>query len=211
MDTALKIRNEKLAEKVVANLKKRMFDAYSVKTGKEALELALSLIPQGDCVSWGGSMSIRSIGLTQALHEGNYKVLDRDLVPQQQRAEVMRQALLADTYVTSSNAISEDGQLVNIDGMGNRVAAMIYGPKNVIVVAGINKIVKSVEDAQVRARTIAAPINAQRFGGKTGCMVTGACENCLSEDCICNYIVTTRMCRPKGKIKVIIVQEELGF
>lgn len=163
-------------------------------------------------MSWGGSATIREIGLTDALHAGNYTVLDRDLVPAEQRMDVMRRALLADTFVTSTNAISEDGQLVNIDGNGNRVAAMTFGPKSVVVVAGINKVAHTVEDAMVRARTVAAPINVQRFPGtKTGCAETGGCVNCATEDCICCYLVTTRVCRPAGKIKVILVGEELGY
>ncbi len=210
--TPMELRNEKLAEKVVRNLRKRRFDAYFARTREEAVQLALSLIPEGDLVSWGGSATIRDMGLTRALHEGNYRVLDRDQAPAEQRMEVMRQALLADTYVTSTNAISEDGQLVNIDGNGNRVAAMTFGPKRVIVVAGVNKVAHTVEDAMVRARTVAAPINAQRFPeSQTGCSVTGGCENCTTEDCICCYLVTTRLCRPAGRIKVILVGEELGY
>lgn len=209
--TPIQIRNEKLAEKVIKNLKKHFFDAYYVETREEAVALALQLIPEGNSVSWGGSETIRGIGLTKALHEGNYKVLDRDLYQGAERMEVMRQALLCDTYVTSTNAISEDGCLVNIDGNGNRVAAMCFGPKSVVVVAGMNKIAPTVADAHVRARHTAAPINACRFGGQTGCFVTGACENCCTQDTICCYTVETRISRPAGKIKVILVGEELGF
>lgn len=210
--TPLQMRNDKLAEKVVKNLKKRFFDAYYVPTREEAVQLALSLIPEGDSVSWGGSETIRGIGLAKALHAGNYCVLDRDLYEGAERMDAMRRALLCDSYVTSTNAISEDGCLVNIDGNGNRVAAMCFGPKNVVVIAGMNKVVPTVEDAHVRARNIAAPINAQRFPGcKTGCMVTGACEDCCTTDTICCYTVETRVSRPAGKIKVILVGEELGF
>lgn len=208
----LQHRNDKLAEKVIRNLKKRFFDAYYVQTREEAVRLALSLIPEGNSVSWGGSATIREIGLTLALSEGNYTAIDRDKFEGAQRMEVMRRALLCDTYVTSTNAISEDGCLVNIDGNGNRVAAMCFGPKSVIVVAGLNKIAPTAEAARMRARHIAAPINAQRFqGGRTGCMITGACENCCTEDTICCYTVETRVCRPAGRIKVILVNEELGF
>ena len=208
----IQIRNDKLAEKVIKNLKKHFFDAYYVQTCEEAVALALSLIPEGNSVSWGGSQTIRDIGLTKALHEGNYNVLDRDLYEGAERMEVMRRALLCDTYVTSTNAISEDGCLVNIDGNGNRVAAMCFGPKSVVVIAGMNKIAPTVADAHVRARHTAAPMNAQRFqGSKTGCMVTGACENCCTNDTICCYMVETRLSRPAGKIKVILVGEELGY
>ena len=212
MNPAMAVRNEKLTAKVAANLKKRRFEAYVVKTGDEARELALKLIPKGDTVSWGGSMTIREIGLTDALKaSGDYNILDRDAVPDEERVEVMRQALLADTYVMSVNGLSEDGQLVNLDGGGNRVGAMIYGPKSVIVIAGVNKIVRTLDDAVTRARTVAAPINAQRFGGVTGCHVNGTCENCLAADCICSVLATVRLCKPTGRIKVILVQEELGF
>lgn len=210
--TPLQMRNDKLAEKVVKNLKKRFFDAYYVQTREEAVQLALSLIPEGNTVSWGGSETIRGMGLTKALHEGNYNVIDRDLFDGAERMEAMRRALLCDTYVTSTNAISEDGCLVNVDGNGNRVAAMCFGPKSVVVVAGMNKIAPTVEAAHVRARHIAAPLNGQRFpNGKTGCNVTGACENCCTADTICCYTVETRVCRPAGKIKVILVGEDLGF
>ena len=211
MMTPIQMRNDKLGAKVVSNLKKRFFDAYYVRTRDEALELALRLIPEGDSVSWGGSMSAVEIGLTEALHAGNYRVIDRDPLTGEARDEAMRQALLCDSYVCSTNAVSEDGCLVNIDRVGNRVAAMCFGPRNVVLIVGINKVAPTVEDAVVRARNYAAPVNAQRFPGRTGCNVTGACENCLTEDCVCSYIVTTRICRPAGKIKVILVGEELGF
>ena len=207
----VQIRNQKLGEKVVRNLKKHFFDAYYVDTAAEARALALSLIPQGGSVSWGGSVTAEQIGLTQALREGDYNALDRDMFSGEERMEAMRKALLCDNYVMGANAISEDGQLVNIDRVGNRVAAMCYGPKNVIVVAGINKVAPTVEDAVKRARHTAAPINMQRFEGTTGCSASGACSNCFTPDCLCSYIVTTRISRPAGKIKVILVGEELGF
>lgn len=207
----IQIRNDKLGEKVVRNLKKRFFDAYYVRTKEEALALALSLIPEGDSVSWGGCMSAVEIGLTKALHAGNYRVIDRDPLEGEARMEAMRQALLCDSYIGGANAISEDGQIVNVDRVGNRVAAMCYGPKNVLVIAGMNKITPTVEDAVVRARKYAAPVNAQRFPGNTGCNVTGGCENCVTPDCVCSYTVTTRISRPAGKIKVILVGEKLGL
>jgi L-lactate utilization protein LutB len=140
-------------------------------------------------------------------------VIDRDKVASpQERTELMRKALLCDTFLASSNAVSEDGQLVNIDGFGNRVAAMCYGPKQVIVLAGMNKVAKTLVDAQVRARTIAAPCNIQRLAeAKTPCSETGACADCRSPESICSYIVTTRLCRPAGRIKVILIGKDLGF
>lgn len=210
--TPRELMNEKRGSNVVKNLEARNFEAYYCATGEEALKKALELIPEGASVSWGGSMTIRDLGLTKALHEGNYRVIDRDVYDS---AENKRKACLeafgADFYLTSANGISEDGQLVNVDGNGNRIAALIYGPEHVLVIAGMNKVVKTAEDALVRARTIAAPMNQQRFQGKTPCTVTGMCGDCKSPDCICNQILTTRNCKPAGRIKVILVGEDLGY
>ena len=211
--SALRMRNDKLGQQVVKALQSRHFEAFYCPDRASALETALSLIPKEDTVSWGGSMSIQEIGLTQKLHEGPYQVLDRDLAEtREQSLQIMRQAFDCGTYLASANAISEDGQLVNIDGNGNRVAAMMFGPRNVIVVAGINKVVKTLDDAMSRAQTVAAPINCQRFPElHTPCSQTGACAHCKSPDCICAYVTVTRVCRPAGKIKVILVGEALGF
>lgn len=212
MNPAMKLRNEKAGLKLVGALKKRHFDAYYCATKEDALKQALSLIPGNHTVSLGGCTSAEEIGLIDAVKK-NYQVIDRDTASSpEERSRLMRQALLADTFITGTNAVSEDGQLVNIDGNGNRVAAMIYGPTNVIVICGINKMVKTVEDAYNRAQTVAAPINAQRFGDLgTPCSKNGTCGDCIGEKCICCYAVTTRVCRPAGKIKVIVVGEEAGF
>ena len=205
------IRNKKLGESVVKALNSRFFDAHYCDTADDAKELALSMIPSEATVSWGGSATLSQIGLIDALRNGNFKLIDRDIAPPERKKELMRQALLSDVFLTSSNAITEDGQLFNIDGNGNRVAAMTFGPDSVIVVAGINKVVKDVECAVARARNHAAPINTQRFDLDTPCKITGECANCKSKDSICAYMVTTRICRPAKKIKVIIVGENLGF
>lgn len=203
---------EKRGRKLVKNLLDRGFDACYCENKAAALEKALSLIPQGSLVSWGGAMSAQEIGLMDAVKAGNYEVLDRDTAKDpQQKQKMMRQALLCDVYLTGANALSLDGQMVSVDGNGNRVAAMCYGPGTVLVIAGMNKVCDSLEDAVTRARTVAAPINAQRFSGKTPCTVTGACGNCNSLDCICNQILITRRCRPAGRIKFILVGENLGF
>lgn len=212
MTEAEGLRNEKLGAKIVDALKKRHFEAYYCATGEEAKEKALSLIPEGHVVSWGGSETLSQIGLLQEMRSGRYSVIDRDTArTPEERVDLMRKALLADTFLGSSNAISEDGQLVNIDGNGNRVAAMIYGPTNVILVIGLNKAVATVEDAVRRARHLAAPTNAQRFLPDTPCAYTGTCADCTAQDCICAYISVTRISRPAGKIKVILVGEVLGF
>ncbi len=205
------MRYDKLGPKVVENLKKRFFDAYYCQTGEEAKELVLSLIPKEDVVGWGGSVTVASLGILDAVKKTN-PVIDRDTASTDaERLEMMRKALLSDTFLMSSNAISEDGQLFNIDGNGNRVAALVFGPKSVIVVAGMNKVVKTVEDAESRARNIAAPTNAQRFPITTPCMANGSCADCLSPTSICASMLRTRISKPAGKIKVVLVGENLGF
>jgi L-lactate utilization protein LutB len=213
MSTPYEIRNQKLGAKVVKALRNRRFEAWYVDSPGEAVDKALSLIPKTDTVSWGGSTTVAELGIRQRLVKEGYQVLDRDTAQSpEERMDIMRRALLCDTFLTGSNAISEDGQLVNVDGNGNRVAAMIFGPKQVIVVAGINKIAKTLEDARTRARNIAAPLNAQRLPQyKTPCNETGSCANCMSPDSICTFIVHTRLCKPAGRIKIILVGKDLGF
>ena len=207
-------RNDLLAARVVKALESRHFEAYYRKTGAEAVAQVLAIIPEKESVTWGGSVTLETIGLTKRLHEcGRYEVLDRDqAATPAERHEAMQRAFFCDNFLTSVNAISEDGQLVNVDGNGNRVAAIAFGPKRVIVVAGMNKVVKTHGDAIARARNFASPTNAQRVPNiVTPCKSTGACEDCKSPDCICTYIVTTRISRPADRIKVILVGETLGF
>lgn len=200
---------DKRGRTLVKNLQNRQFDAYYCETREEALEKALELIPKGASVGWGGATTAQQIGLLDALHSDDYRFIDRDLAPD--RVQAMRECLLADVFVTGANALSLDGEMVNIDGMGNRVAAICYGPKSVIVIAGMNKVAHDLDAAITRARTVAAPMNKQRFPAETPCLVTGSCADCKSPGCICNQIVITRNCRPAGRIKVILVGEELGF
>lgn len=196
---------------LVKNLKNRHFDAYYCSTKEEALEKALSLIPVGDNVGWGGCMSCQQIGLLDAVRAGEYRVIDRDACKtMEERETAMRQCLLADTFLTGANALSMDGQMVNIDGNGNRVAAIVYGPKQVIVVAGMNKVEDNLDAAINRARTVAAPMNQQRFGLPNPCGATGTCGDCKSETCICNQILITRHCK-NARIKIVLVGEDLGF
>jgi len=206
-------RSGLLAPRLIRALQSRNFDAFYCKTAAEAAEKALSLIPEGSTVSWGGSETIREIGLLDRVRRGNYKVIDRaEAATPEERTERMRRALLCDVFLTSFNAVSEDGVLVNVDGVGNRVAAIAFGPKSVVAVVGMNKVCKTPEDAERRARTYAAPVNAARLSLKgTPCTATGACENCRAGECICSYIVKTRMCKVPGRIKVVLVGEPLGF
>jgi L-lactate utilization protein LutB len=213
MSTPVELRYQKLGPKVVEALKKRFFDAWYFDDAGEAADKVISLIPKDHLVSWGGSVTVADLGIQERLAKEGYKLLDRDKASSpEERNEIMRQALLCDTFLAGSNAVSEDGQLVNIDGNGNRVAAMLFGPRQVIVVAGMNKVAKTYDDALARARTIAAPLNAQRFPGlKTPCNETGSCANCASQSTICNYFVTTRLCKPAGRIKVILIGKDLGL
>ena len=201
-------RGKVLAE----NLKKRHFEAYYCENKAQALEKAMELIPDGVTIGWGGAMSAQQIGLFDALRNRNVTLLDRDKAADaQERGALMKRSLMADVFLTGANALSLDGQMVNIDGNGNRVAAIVYGPDSVIVIAGMNKVMDSLEQAVDRARTVAAPANAQRFNIATPCKAAGSCHNCTSPDCICNQLLITRHCRPAGRIKFILVGEDLGL
>lgn len=204
---------EKRGAILVKNLKNRHFDAYYCATKEEALEKALSLIPAGSSVGWGGAISAQQIGLMDAIRAGEYRAIDREACQTaQEREDCMRQCLLSDVFISGANALSLDGQMVNIDGNGNRVAAIVYGPKEVLIISGMNKVEDSLEAAVTRARTVAAPMNQQRFlWPNNPCTTTGACADCKCETCICNQILITRHCRPAGRIKFILVGEDLGF
>lgn len=212
MATPKELYYEKRGQALVKNLKSRHFDAWYVPDREAALEKALELIPQGATVGWGGATSAQQIGLMDALNAGDYRTIDRDRCKTvEEREQSQRDCLFADVFLTGANALSLDGQMVNIDGGGNRVAAIIFGPKTVLVIAGMNKVEETLEAAVKRARTVAAPMNQQRFLLNNPCTVTGTCSDCKSETCICNQIVITRHCRPAGRIKFILVGEELGF
>lgn len=203
-------RNKLLAEQMIRAMEARNMEGFYAETKEEALNKALELIPEGSSISWGGSMSIQEIGLTKSVHEGNYEVYDRTDKTPEERRQIMLKAFDCDYYLASANAISEDGILVNIDGNANRVAAIAFGPRNVLMIVGMNKVVKTEADALSRAKNVAAPINAQRFGG-TPCAVTGACSMCKSPSCICCQTLVTRFSKEPKRIKIILVNEELGF
>ena len=206
-------RNALLGPTAVKNLEKRGFTACYVDTAAEAKETALSFIKKDHVIAHGGCMSAEDCGLMDELRSGNYpNFLDRSKVSTpEEKLQLERKSFFADVYIGGANAISLDGQIVNIDGFGNRVAAMTYGPSSVIVIASTDKIAKTLDDAIARARMIAAPVNCGRFDKKTPCAATGVCADCLSPDCICNYFQIIRHCMPHGKIKVILVGEKLGF
>lgn len=212
MATPKELYYEKRGKILVKNLQSRHFEAYYCANKEEALAKALELIPEGASVGWGGTMTCQQIGLLDAVRSGNYRAIDRkDCATPEEKRQKEKECLFSDVFLVSANGLSLDGQMVSIDGTGNRVAAIIYGPETVLVVAGMNKVEDTLEDAIRRARTVAAPMNQQRFGLPNPCTATGTCANCKSETCICNQILITRNCRPAGRIKFILVGEDLGM
>lgn len=212
MDSAIVMRNEIVSQRVIKKLQARHHEAYYAPNKESALQIALSLIAEGSTISWGGGRSLQEIGLTDAVRDGNYQVIDRDrAATAEERRIAEHQALSADVFLMGTNAVTEDGQLVNLDGIGNRVAALCYGPESVIVIAGMNKLAPDLETAVSRVRHTAAPINAQRFPGNTPCRQQGVCGDCHNDDCICSQLVVTRNSMVPGRIKVILVGESLGF
>jgi hypothetical protein len=202
-------RNELLAQKVIKGLNSRNMTGYYAASKEEALAQALSLIPEGSSVTMGGAMSAREIGLVDALKDGNYNFIDRDNYAD--KREAMLLAYDADFFLSSVNAMTEDGELVNIDGNSNRVSAIAQGPKKVLFIVGMNKVCSDLDGAMKRARNVAAPINAQRFGLSTPCTATGACMDCKSPDTICCQFLITRFSRHADRIHVILVNDSLGF
>ena len=209
MDEYIIQRNGLLAQKVIKGLASRNMTGYYVENKEEALKKALELIPEGASVTMGGSMSVRATGLVEALKAGNYNFIDRDEFEDQRAAMLL--AYDADVFLASANAITEDGILINIDGNANRVSAIAQGPKKVLFIVGMNKVCSDVDGAMKRARNVAAPINAQRFGLSTPCAKTGSCMNCKSPDTICCQFLITRFSRHADRIHVILVDESLGF
>ena len=202
-------RNELLAQKTIKGLQSRNMTGYYAQDRKEALKIALSLIPEGSTVTMGGGVSVHEIGLPKALKEGDYTFIDRDDYEDKREAALL--AYEADVFLASCNAMTDDGILVNIDGNSNRVSAIAFGPKKVVFVVGMNKVCGDVDGAMKRARNVAATTNAQRFSLSTPCAKTGACLDCKSPDTICCQFLITRFSRHAGRIHVILVNDNLGF
>ncbi len=206
---------EQRTRRTVDALKNNGFEALYAPSKEEALEKILQLIPQGSKVSIGGSVTIRELGVIEALNKRGDQVADqwgRKYSPEEDLA-IRKQQLVSDVFLSSSNAITQDGKLINIDGAGNRVAAMIFGPKKVIVVAGINKIVKDVQEGIERVRNVATPMNVKRVGGRTPCLLTGECdlEECRPPNRHCHVITIIEKRPMKTETVVVIVGEDLGF
>ena len=197
---------------IIANLKTRNMEGYFYEDSASCVRAILDMIPDGSSISWGGSASVQESGMMDAFKNGSYELIDRSLAktPEEQR-EIYGRTVMSDYYFMSTNAITYEGELVNIDGNGNRVACLIHGPRHVIIIAGMNKVATTLEGAFERARTMACPPNAVRLDKKTPCAATGKCGDCLSPDCFCNQIVVTRRSGHTGRIKVFLVAEDLGF
>ena len=203
---------EKQAATIIKHLAKRNIDGCYCPDSRSAVKKTLSLIAEGATVTWGGSVTLTECGLLDALKNTSLTLWDRETVtnPEEKKA-IYRKAFTADYYLMSTNAITLDGQLVNIDGTGNRVAALAYGPDHVIMLVGMNKVAANLEEAISRVHMKAAPPNADRCGLKTPCSITGVCSDCLSPDCICSQTIITRFNRVPGRIQVILIGEELGY
>ena len=206
------IAKQNLANTIIKNMEKKNLEAYYCATSKEAVEKALSLMPEGASITWGGSESIKECGLMDAIKGANYELIDRAdaKTPEEDRIMYSRQ-VMADFFLMSSNAITIDGELVNIDGRANRVSCLCWGPQNVIIIAGMNKVAPDVKSALQRVRDFAAPPNTVRLNKNTPCSQTGRCGDCYSPDCICSQVVITRRSSTPNRIKVILVGEELGY
>jgi L-lactate utilization protein LutB len=211
--TPTELRNQRLAQQMIKNLERRHFEAYYCPTPAEAIEKVMHIVPANSSVTWGGSMTIRDMGLTRALADsGKYNIIDRDQAKDNdEKRRMYLQAFDVDFYLSSANAISEDGVIVNIDGNGNRVAAITYGPRRVIFIVGLNKVAQNTEAAVARARSTASPVNAARFPIKTPCQADGTCHDCHSPESICNYVHIMRNSYPAKRHTVILVGENLGY
>lgn len=200
------------SETIIKNLQKRNMEGYYFDTKEEAIEKVISMINQEDVVSWGGSYTIDELGIKKLLEERHIKTIDRDKAKSpEERVKLMKQALTADVFLTSTNAITMDGELMNVDGNGNRLAAYCYGPDSVIVVAGMNKVVTSLDMALSKIRLDATVPNTYRFNTKSPCHFTGKCTECTMPDTLCGQVLVTRFCKPQNKIKVILIGDQLGF
>ena len=203
---------ENAARTIIAGLEKRQMEGYYCADCEAAVKKVLELVPAGSSISWGGTMTLAESGVMDALRSGSFTLIDRDLAKtKEEQKEVYARTVCSDFFFMSTNAITMDGELINVDGRANRVACLCAGPENVIVLAGMNKVVATVEEGHDRARNIAAPMNTVRLHKDTPCATRGKCYNCLKPDCVCSQIVITRRSGIPGRIKVILIGEELGY
>lgn len=203
---------KKLADTIIKNLNKRNMEGYYCETSADAVNLAMNMIPDGSSVSFGGSMTFEETGMYDSLKDSTLHLIDRNLATTpEEKKQVFRDSIASDYFFMSSNAITIDGELINIDGNGNRVACLMHGPEHVILLVGMNKVVTDVETGISRVRNFATPANVTRLNMHSPCSVTGHCMNCISPDCICAQILITRYSRHNERIKVILIGEELGY
>ena len=215
MEVIMSHRSEALtrqAQSIIKNLQKRNMEGYYFITSAECTQAILQEIPAGSRISWGGSESIRECGLLDAVHNRDFELIDRTAAKSPEESRLLfSKAVLSDYYLMSSNAITLDGELINIDGNGNRVACLVQGPNHVILVVGMNKVVPDVPSGIARIRNMASPANAIRLNRQLPCAMTGTCHDCFSPDCFCNQILITRRSGHPGRIKVFLVEETLGY
>ena len=212
--TPKQIAHENLANTIIKNMEKRRMEGYYCPDKEAAVKKLLELIPEGSSIGWGGSETLTESGVMAALNENQdkYRLIDRmsGKTPEETK-KLYADIFCSDYFLMSTNAITLDGELVNIDGRANRVSFLCYGPENVIIIVGMNKVVPDVEAGVARVRNIAAPPNTVRLNKNTPCSKTGRCGDCFSPDCICGQLVITRLSMVPGRIKVILVGEELGY
>lgn len=203
---------EKTAQTIIKNLKKRNMEGYYCASSADAVELVRQLVPEGSSITWGGSESFAETGVKDMLLAGNYRIIDRSkaTTPEEERA-IWQERATADFHFMSANALTSGGEIVNIDGNADRLSLLLHGPEHVIMLVGANKIVADVDEGVKRIRTYACPPNAARLHTETPCELTGVCSECHAPKCMCCQIVVTRHSRHTGRIKVILVGEDLGF
>lgn len=203
---------ETIANTIIQNLKKRQIEGYYCSDKESALQKALELIPENSTIGYGGSMTLIETGLMDTLQNKNYKIINREnATTVEMERKLYSEICCSDFFLMSTNAITLDGELINIDGRGNRVAFLCYGPQNVLILAGMNKIVTDVESGFKRIHNVAAPPNGIRLNKKTPCAINGKCEDCYSPDCMCGQLVITRRSGILNRIKVILIGEDLGY
>lgn len=213
MDSNVKWVNEQKIKRTIEEFSKNNINGYHAKDKKDVINIIEGILKEGDKVCFGGSMTLFETGVIEFLRSGNYNLLDRNKegLTKEEVLSIYKEAFTSDVYFTSSNAITEDGLLYNVDGNGNRVAAMLYGPEKVIVIVGVNKIVKNLEEAINRNKYIAAPANAKRLGRNTPCAKVGYCMDCQSAERICNEYTVIKRQNRNDRMYVIIVEEEFGY
>jgi hypothetical protein len=213
MDQNISWYTEKQLERTIANLNKRNMAGFFVREEQELMKLLAGLIEANSVVGVGDSVTLHETGVLEFLRSGSFLFLDkyREGITKDEKRQIYLQNFSTDTFLCSTNALTEDGELYNIDGNGSRVAPMLYGPRQVIVIAGINKIVRSIEEAEQRVRQYAAPLDAKRLNKKTPCTALGYCVDCKSPERICNDFTVIRGQFIKDRIKVILVGKQLGY